>query len=59
MHALMVEMCSHTRVVASTEKSLERSFGSEYLLTYVDEDMLVGSQTGTGGTFIFNRAALA
>ena len=45
------------RVIASTEKSLERSFGSEYLLTYLDEDMLVGSQTGTGGTFIFERAA--
>jgi len=38
------------------EKNLERQFGSEYLLTYLDEDTLIGSQTGTGGTFIFERA---
>ena len=36
--------------------NLERSFGSEYLLTFLDEDTLIGSQTGTGGTFIFERA---
>jgi hypothetical protein len=33
----------------------QRSFGSEYLLTYLDDDMLIGGQTGTGGTFIFSR----
>lgn len=38
------------------EMNLERQFGSEYLLTYLDEDTLIGSQTGTGGTFIFERA---
>ncbi|CAL8470247.1 g9789 [Coccomyxa elongata] len=36
--------------------SLERSFGSEYLFTYLDDDTLIGSQTGTGGTFIFARS---
>ena len=38
------------------EMNLERQFGSEYLLTYLDENTLIGSQTGTGGTFIFERA---
>ncbi|BDA44276.1 probable plastid-lipid-associated protein 2, chloroplastic [Coccomyxa sp. Obi] len=40
----------------SASNSLERSFGSEYLLTYLDDDTLIGSQTGTGGTFIFARS---
>lgn len=43
-------------VFQSASTSLERSFGSEYLLTYLDEDTLIGSQTGTGGIFIFARS---
>ncbi|KAK9916204.1 hypothetical protein WJX75_010027 [Coccomyxa subellipsoidea] len=39
----------------SASASLERSFGSEYLLSFLDEDTLIGSQTGSGGTFIFLR----
>ena len=44
------------RALNSASSNLERTFGSEYLLTYLDEDTLIGSQTGTGGTFIFERA---
>jgi hypothetical protein len=44
------------RAYNSASSNLERTFGSEYLLTYLDEDTLIGSQTGTGGTFIFERA---
>ncbi len=29
--------------------------GFNYLLTYLDEDMLVGRAQGNGGTFIFSR----
>ncbi|GMH33003.1 hypothetical protein BSKO_00837 [Bryopsis sp. KO-2023] len=29
--------------------------GGNYLLTYLDEDMLIGRASGTGGAFIFNR----
>lgn len=36
--------------------NLERDFGSEYLFTYLDRDTLIGSQTSTGGTFIFERS---
>ncbi|EIE26014.1 hypothetical protein COCSUDRAFT_61007 [Coccomyxa subellipsoidea C-169] len=39
----------------SASTSLERNFGSDYLLTYLDDDTLIGSQTGSGGTFIFVR----
>ncbi len=35
---------------------LASSVGSEYLLTFLDEDMLVGRQTGPGGVFIFDLA---
>ena len=35
---------------------LASNVGSEYLLTFLDEDMLVGRQTGTGGVFIFDLA---
>lgn len=34
---------------------LSQNVGSEYLLTYLDEDMLIGRQTGSGGTFIFEK----
>ena len=44
------------RAFNSASSNLERTFGSEYLLTYLDEDTLIGSQTGTGGAFIFERA---
>lgn len=29
--------------------------GANYLLTYLDEDMLIGRASGTAGTFIFTR----
>lgn len=29
--------------------------GGNYLLTYLDDDMLIGRASGTGGAFIFNR----
>ena len=32
-----------------------RSFGSDYLLSFLDKEMLVGRQTGSGGTFVFVR----
>jgi hypothetical protein len=44
-----------TRIAQTASANLERSFGSEYLFTYLDDDMLIGSQTGTGGAFIFER----
>lgn len=31
------------------------NFAGEYLLTYLDEDTLVGQQTGGGGYFIFEK----
>jgi hypothetical protein len=31
--------------------------GINYLLTYLDEDMLIGRAQGSGGTFIFVREA--
>ena len=34
---------------------LARNVGSEYLLTYLDEEILIGRQTGSGGSFIFER----
>jgi hypothetical protein len=34
---------------------LVRNVGSEYLLTYLDDEILIGRQTGTGGTFIFEK----
>ena len=34
---------------------LARNVGSEYLLTFLDEEILIGRQTGSGGTFIFER----
>lgn len=30
--------------------------GANYLLTYLDDDMLIGRASGTAGTFIFTRA---
>lgn len=44
------------RAFNNASTALERTLGSEYLLTYLDEDTLIGSQTGTGGVFIFERA---
>lgn len=32
-----------------------RAVGAGYLLTYLDEDMLIGRASGTAGTFIFTR----
>jgi hypothetical protein len=29
--------------------------GFNYLLTYLDQDMLIGRAQGNGGTFIFSR----
>jgi len=43
-----------TALQESAER-LARGVGSEYLLTYLDEDTLIGRQTGTGGTFIFEK----
>ena len=37
--------------------AIENNVGNEYLLTYLDTDMLIGRQTGSGGSFIFKRAA--
>lgn len=34
---------------------LERNFGSDYLLTFLDDEMLIGRQTGSGGSFVFLR----
>eukprot|EP00879_Flechtneria_rotunda_P014136 GHRR01014768.1.p1 GENE.GHRR01014768.1~~GHRR01014768.1.p1 ORF type:complete len:294 (+),score=42.18 GHRR01014768.1:240-1121(+) len=31
--------------------------GANYLLTYLDDDMLIGRATGTAGTFIFTRTS--
>jgi len=36
---------------------LERNFGSDYLLTFLDDEMLIGRQTAAGGSFIFLREA--
>ena len=36
-------------------QNLRRNFAGEYLLTYLDEDMLIGQQTGGGGYFIFDK----
>lgn len=41
--------------LADANERVTRSVGSEYLLTYLDSDTLVGRQTGPGGTFIFSR----
>ena len=35
--------------------ALEREAGSEYLITYLDADTLIGRQTGTGGLFVLTR----
>ena len=40
----------------SSSEALRQSFGSDYLFTYLDQDMLIGRQTGSGGVFIFQRA---
>ena len=37
--------------------SLERNFGSDYLLTFLDDEMLIGRQTAAGGSFVFLREA--
>ena len=37
--------------------NLERNFGSDYLLTFMDEEMLIGRQTAAGGSFVFLREA--
>lgn len=34
-----------------------RGVSAGYLLTYLDQDMLIGRATGLGGTFIFERGA--
>ena len=34
---------------------LERQAGSEYLITFLDGDTLIGRQTGPGGLFVFWR----
>ena len=39
----------------SASASLERNFGSDYLLTFLDDEMLIGRQTAAGGSFIFLR----
>lgn len=44
-----------TALQQSAER-LAQNAGSEYLLTYLDEDTLIGRQTGTGGTFVFEKA---
>jgi hypothetical protein len=31
--------------------------GANYILTYLDQDMLIGRASGTAGTFVFSRAA--
>lgn len=43
----------------SSERSsaaIEGNVGNEFLLTYLDADMLIGRQTGSGGSIIFRRA---
>ena len=37
--------------------NLERNFGSDYLLTFMDNEMLIGRQTAAGGSFVFLREA--
>lgn len=37
-------------------RGITKNVGAEYLLTYLDDDTLIGRQTGPGGTFIFERA---
>jgi hypothetical protein len=44
------------RALQPVRDELERAAGSEYLITYLDADTLVGRQTGTGGLFVFFRA---
>ncbi len=41
--------------LADVNERVTRRIGSEYLLTYLDDDTLVGRQTGPGGSFIFQR----
>ena len=34
-----------------------RNTGAGYILTFLDQDMLIGRASGSAGTFIFSRAA--
>ena len=43
------------RALQPVRDALEREAGSEYLITYLDGDTLIGRQTGTGGLFVFFR----
>jgi hypothetical protein len=33
-----------------------RNVGANYILTYLDDDMLIGRASGLAGSFVFSRA---
>jgi hypothetical protein len=44
------------RALQPVRDELEKAAGSEYLITFLDADTLIGRQTGSGGLFVFFRA---